>query len=551
MDEINEEFPPNMVTSPIPDLGRDRRRPSVGDIDTDDDAEDNLQIRLPRYLRSNSLGTDGEAVERTLSSKSLGSRFSLISRELVDLTQTEVQELQAIGGQVREPVESVADELPPSLSDFTSGLTPPSVPPQWWEGVKYIREAVFGLALGIATFPKALNTANRTFEVYEADTADKLALAGSLLSLANLLFYFPKVFLFWDEVAEVLDHPTASSAFGLCGMALMTMSDGFVPYSEPLSTITWYSGFFFYVVVSLHFLAQQRLRKFKEFKFASVRDQLVPLMIIPMVGIEVGTISGRSIARPHWVDDLCLYLGIIGGLTMHMAVMVRIFFGKPLPDDIFPTTFIMLAPKFLILAAWLTVHPHDHGGFIQFLFFFGIFSYLVNTRFLIRRLYKNGGWIPYTPAFAATTFPFAIATVGTFKVYEVLHYEWVKYLGALFLLHTTIHVGVVQLWYFHDYSIIFLHLTSRRNAVSASVEPLLTRYAENIYVQITTEDGDLTMVERTSNDRTVDSRLDRISSLSKKTRRGVPHSTSADRISVDRPQASAVSEAPRLENTNG
>jgi hypothetical protein len=209
----------------------------LGDIDKNDDAEDNLQIRLPRYLQRSLLGADGEAVERTLSSKSLGRRFSLISRELADLTQTELQELQAIGGQVREPVESVDDELPPSLSDFTGGLTPPRVPFPWWEGVKYIREAVFGLALGIASFPKALNIANRTFEVYEADTTDKLALAGCLLSLANLLFYFPKVFLFWEEVAEVLDHLTASSAFGLCGMALMNMSDGFVPYSEPLSTV--------------------------------------------------------------------------------------------------------------------------------------------------------------------------------------------------------------------------------------------------------------------------------------------------------------------------
>jgi hypothetical protein len=235
-----------------------------------------------------------------------------------------------------------------------------------------------------------------------------------------------------------------------------------------------------------------------------------------------------------------------------MAVMIRIFFGKPLPDDIFPTTFIILAPKFLILAAWLPVHPHDHGGFIQFLFFFGIFSYLVSMRFLIRRLYKNGGWIPYISAFTATTFPFAIATEGTFKVYKLLHHEWVKYLGALFLLHTTIQVVVVQLWYFHDYSIIFLHLTSsRRSAVSTSVEPLLTRYAENIYVQITTGDGVLTMVERTSKDGTVDSRLYRIISLSKKTRWGVPQSTSADRISVDQPQASADSVAPSLENTNG
>jgi hypothetical protein len=60
--------------------------------------------------------------------------------------------------------------------------------------------------------------------------------------------------------------------------------------SSHLSQITWYSGFFFYVVVSFHFLVQQRQRKFKQFKFASVRDQLVPLMIIPMVGIEVGAI---------------------------------------------------------------------------------------------------------------------------------------------------------------------------------------------------------------------------------------------------------------------
>jgi hypothetical protein len=57
-----------------------------------------------------------------------------------------------------------------------------------------------------------------------------------------------------------------------------------------LSQITWYAGFFFYVVVSLLFLAQQRLPKFKEFKFASIRDQLVPLMIIPLAGIEVGAI---------------------------------------------------------------------------------------------------------------------------------------------------------------------------------------------------------------------------------------------------------------------
>eukprot|EP00959_Pyramimonas_sp_CCMP1952_P197470 4130000-Pyramimonas_sp.AAC.1 len=67
-------------------------------------------------------------------------------------------------------------------------------------------------------------------------------------------------------------------------------------------------------------------------------------------------------------------------------------------------------------------------------------------RFLIKRLFKNRGYIPYTPAFAAFTFPFAVATVGTFMFYEVMgeEYAWVKYVGVLFLTQLTLHVTVVQ-----------------------------------------------------------------------------------------------------------
>jgi len=479
-----------------------------------DYAEYLWELQLPKHLRVADVGEDGEEVERVTTPTSRVASTQRVSLDPGSARRAEVMRQLSFPddtAQSKNVVAALDQQIAGEI--VAEGFnTPADMPrPSLWDGFRYIREATFGVALGVAATPGAWNMANRTYGFYDATTADRLGLIGAAVGLLNLVFYIPKVFLFLDDVREVLNHPTASSAFGLCGMALMTASGGFLPYSEPISTLLWYAGFCSYLLTTWHFLTRQKKRIINPFTFANIRDQLVPLMIIPCVGIEVGAISGRSIKRPRFVDDFCLFAGIVGGLTMHLAVMIRIFFGKPLPDDVFPTTFIMLAPKFLILAAWLKINPDDKGSFVQFMFYFGLFSYCVNMRFLIKRLVKNKGSIPYSPAFAAFTFPFAITTVGTFMFYESFGYEWVRYIGLVFLSQLTLHVTYVQLRYFHDYSRIFHH-TLVRSAFSTMrigpsqqhypppdepTEHIMTRYAENIYVHISSEEhGGLLMVQK-------------------------------------------------------
>ena len=204
-------------------------------------------LQLPRHLRAVGVGLDGEEVELALSptarhlskkasielgpeslsrAASLGRASSLPrANSLRPLTPSEANlEEQIASGGLRQDVNEVRDVVIPT--------------PHFWDGFRYMREATFGVALGVSAAPGAWNMANRSFDFYDTTTADRLGLIGAVVGMLNLVFYIPKVFLFTKDVREVLDHPTASSAFGLCGMALMTASGGYYPYSETLSTVS-------------------------------------------------------------------------------------------------------------------------------------------------------------------------------------------------------------------------------------------------------------------------------------------------------------------------
>lgn len=156
--------------------------------------------------------------------------------------------------------------------------------------------------------------------------------------------------------------------------------------------------------------------------------------------------------KPDWIPHVCFWSGVVGGLTIHVLLMFRLFGGSPLPDGVFPTTFIMMAPKFLLLVAWLSLHPtNPYPDFTHFLFFFGLFSWVVNHVALVQRCYNSPTrWLPYTPNYASFTFPLAIAAKGTFRYYELTGHEYVKWIGLVFLVETAVAVvGVMGVFLIH------------------------------------------------------------------------------------------------------
>eukprot|EP00976_Prorocentrum_cordatum_P022115 451707-Prorocentrum_minimum.AAC.1 len=85
-----------------------------------------------------------------------------------------------------------------------------------------------------------------------------------------------------------------------------------------------------------------------------------------------------------------------------------------------------MAPKFLILLGYLVLYDYN-GPFVGFLFYFGLFSWVVNHHSLYLRSRATPGLlIPYTPAYSAFTFPLVTTTSGTFKFYTVSGQDWVR-----------------------------------------------------------------------------------------------------------------------------
>ena len=158
------------------------------------------------------------------------------------------------------------------------------------------------------------------------------------------------------------------------------------------------------------FLASFFYHRARDFKL----HHLLPSWFVPPVGLAVATLTNRA---PEFAElaHAILIFAMAAYFVLMPLMIYRLVFGAPIPDSSKPTVAILAAPSSLCLAAYLQIQATPSLLLVALLagiavlmtvvIYIGFFS-LLN--------------LPFSPGYAAFTFPMVISATALFKTAQML-----------------------------------------------------------------------------------------------------------------------------------
>ncbi|MCU8503326.1 TDT family transporter [Vibrio vulnificus] len=294
-----------------------------------------------------------------------------------------------------------------------------------------------GLALGIASLGwswENLATLNGYGQWISA------AIASGLLVILAIKFLFHRHLLQQD-----LAHPVVGSVVPTFAMGTMVVSNSLGHFFPVAGDVLWLVAVVLHIVFLVSFL-YHRAQNFE-------LHHMVPSWFVPPVGIIVADVSfsGNPVLAP--IAHGALVFGMVAYAVMLPLMIYRFMFTHEVPDAAKPTMAIMAAPASLSLAGYLTVTAQPSPVIIALLFGIAVLMTAIIYLAFVKLLR-----LPFSPGYAAFTFPMVIGATALFKMANWMqqaglssHYvEQVRMLAGVELLVATVVVGYVAVQYFYN-----------------------------------------------------------------------------------------------------
>lgn len=243
-----------------------------------------------------------------------------------------------------------------------------------------------------------------------------------------LIVYITKLFKYSSEVKKEFNHPVKSSFFPTISISLLLLA---VAYGE----INVYFAFLFWLFGSiLHFIFLVRTLTFwinKEFKV----EMINPAWFIPVVGAIIIPIQGINYSKE--LSWFFFSIGIIFWICLFTIVFYRFIFHNPLPERLYPTFFILIAPPAVGFISYTKINT-GIDAFGNILFYFALFLCIVLFA-LIKKFIKLKFYISWW----AYTFPLDAVTIAIALRYRMTNLPIYEYLSYIFVVITTAVISFV------------------------------------------------------------------------------------------------------------
>ncbi|MGL6176498.1 MAG: TDT family transporter [Vibrionaceae bacterium] len=226
---------------------------------------------------------------------------------------------------------------------------------------------------------------------------------GAVIAAALLLVIGTKFTLNPRGLWEDLKHPVVGSTVPTFAMALMMISASLGKLSLWLGDGLWL------LAVGLHlcFFFSFAYHRAKEFSLS----HMVPSWFVPPIGIVVANVafSGNPALEP--IATFTLAFGLLMYALLLPLMLFRLIFLGEVHDSAKTTLAILAAPASLNLAGYLTTSTELSPVIINLLFGIAILMTAVIYLSFVRLLR-----LPFSPGYAAFTFPMVISATAQFKM---------------------------------------------------------------------------------------------------------------------------------------
>lgn len=254
-----------------------------------------------------------------------------------------------------------------------------------------------GLALGIASLGWCWETVSPNGFSQTGAAIISMAIA---LTLLGKFILNPKIL--WHE----LSHPVVGSVIPTLAMTWMVISATLAKFNPALGELIWYCA----IAMHVSFLAVFVSYRARHFQVS----HMLPSWFVPPVGLVVAAVSNPG-PETFATANLLLQFGILTYLVMVPMMLFRLIFSEAVMDAAKPTIAILAAPPSLCLAGYLTLTPEPSLMFVLFMLGLALLMTAVVyiAFFVLLRL-------PFSPAYAAFTFPVVIGATALFKTANFL-----------------------------------------------------------------------------------------------------------------------------------
>ncbi|USE35626.1 TDT family transporter [Endozoicomonas sp. SCSIO W0465] len=294
-----------------------------------------------------------------------------------------------------------------------------------------------GLALGIASLGAVWALALPGYaEWFKLSSA----LLASLLVLAIVAKFISNPELFREDLA----HPVASSVMPTCAMASMVIAQSLLSVMPVFAKGLWLLAVIAHLLLFIGFTVHRLI----DFQL----HHMVPSWFVPPVGIIVAAVTSAGMGHENLVFMLFVF-GLCCYFIKLPVMLYRLIFRETIPDAALPTFAIMAAPASLSLAGYLSITNQPNYLLVAVLLPLAIFmTSLVYVAFV--RLLR----LPFSPGYAAFTFPMVIGATALFKLADILNQQGyqkvcdvINNLAGFELLVATVIVTYVALRYLWFY----------------------------------------------------------------------------------------------------
>jgi tellurite resistance protein len=234
-----------------------------------------------------------------------------------------------------------------------------------------------------------------------------LLVVTGLLFLLLLGMYAAKLLLHPAEVLADFSHPIRMNFVPTVSIALLILSIGLLQPHPYLSRLLWIAGTLLHL--GLTFYVMTVWVHHSQFEIA----HLNPAWFIPVVGNILVPIAGAR-HFDHEISWFFFSIGIVFWPVLLAVIFYRLIFHPPLPERLFPTLFILIAPPAVGFISYFALTA-EIDIFARILYYTGLFFTLllaVQTGRFARLKFTLSWW--------AYSFPLAAITIASLLMYETL-----------------------------------------------------------------------------------------------------------------------------------
>ena len=254
------------------------------------------------------------------------------------------------------------------------------------------------------------------------------ALSIALFIILSVL-YIAKILKHRQSVIDELKHPAMLSFFPTITISLILIGTFMSTWLPSLALVIWYTGAIGQLLLTLLILTRWIHHDHFEIHHIS------PAWFIPAVGNILVPLAGVANA-PMELNWFFFSIGLLFWIVLFTIIMYRMVFHHPMPENLLPTLFIMVAPPAVGCISYLHLEP-DLDNFARFLYYSALFL----TMLLLAQAPRFAR-LPFSLSWWAYSFPLAAMTVASLMMYEetgshaflVISYALLLLVSALILL---------------------------------------------------------------------------------------------------------------------